>query len=327
MSRKPSGIRSTAVSEHINPTGEQTIHNLIGSRIRELRIAAKLTQAELAGDFITRNMLSKIENGNAVPSLQTIEYLAQRLNISPGYFFESGTKELSEPLDAYKKLRKIELIRRLYSRCDYVTALNACRELAVDTDDELNLIMADCLYNLGTKEFRSGRLLSAHTKFTDALEHAANTVYPTAYLTASAAAYLRIIGTVDLELIFHPIESESSDESALFTSSDSLDLYMYSRILTMFSHGKFKEGAAILNSELIKNRIYSMHLSAKLALGDSDLSIAHQILDSLLQLDIDDVMEYQIYSDLELCCSSEGNYKAAYEYSQKKLELFKKMHK
>jgi transcriptional regulator with XRE-family HTH domain len=53
----------------------------IGSKIKKLRTAKLMTQAELAGPQITRNMLSQIENGSALPSLSTIVYIAERLNV------------------------------------------------------------------------------------------------------------------------------------------------------------------------------------------------------------------------------------------------------
>ena len=62
----------------------------IGEKIRKFRKMRGMTQAELAGESITRNMLSLIENGGASPSLQTIEYLADRLGISPASFFISA---------------------------------------------------------------------------------------------------------------------------------------------------------------------------------------------------------------------------------------------
>ena len=37
----------------------------LGKRIKEARLAKKMTQSELVGTFITRNMLSRIESGNA----------------------------------------------------------------------------------------------------------------------------------------------------------------------------------------------------------------------------------------------------------------------
>lgn len=53
----------------------------LGRRIKEARIKKKMTQSELVGDFITRNMLSRIESGNATPSVKTLEYIASKLDL------------------------------------------------------------------------------------------------------------------------------------------------------------------------------------------------------------------------------------------------------
>ncbi len=56
---------------------------LLGQRIKEARLAKKMTQTEVVGSFITRNMLSQIESGNAVPSMKTLTYLAKVLELPP----------------------------------------------------------------------------------------------------------------------------------------------------------------------------------------------------------------------------------------------------
>ena len=56
---------------------------LLGQRIKEARLAKKMTQTEVVGSFITRNMLSQIESGTAVPSMKTLTYLAQVLELPP----------------------------------------------------------------------------------------------------------------------------------------------------------------------------------------------------------------------------------------------------
>ena len=53
----------------------------LGKRIREARLFRKMTQSELAGDAITRNMLSLNEIGTASPSVMTLQYLAERLGV------------------------------------------------------------------------------------------------------------------------------------------------------------------------------------------------------------------------------------------------------
>ncbi|MBR6044116.1 MAG: helix-turn-helix transcriptional regulator [Ruminococcus sp.] len=55
--------------------------NELGRRIKEARLAKKLTQAEVVGDFITRNMLSQIESGAALPSVKTLQYLSKVLEV------------------------------------------------------------------------------------------------------------------------------------------------------------------------------------------------------------------------------------------------------
>ena len=42
----------------------------IGKKIKKLRTSKLMTQSELAGSEITRNMLSRIENDAASPSLE-----------------------------------------------------------------------------------------------------------------------------------------------------------------------------------------------------------------------------------------------------------------
>ena len=53
----------------------------LGRRLKAARIAKKMTQREVVGDFITRNMLSQIESGAATPSMKTLEYLAGVLDL------------------------------------------------------------------------------------------------------------------------------------------------------------------------------------------------------------------------------------------------------
>lgn len=55
----------------------------LGKIIKEARLAKKMTQSEVVGSFITRNMLSRIESGAATPSIKTLEYLTGVLDLPP----------------------------------------------------------------------------------------------------------------------------------------------------------------------------------------------------------------------------------------------------
>ena len=53
---------------------------LLGLRIRDLRIRAGLTQAEL-GSPMTRSYVSAVERGRAIPSLPSLLLMASRLGV------------------------------------------------------------------------------------------------------------------------------------------------------------------------------------------------------------------------------------------------------
>lgn len=62
----------------------------LGQKIKAARLEKGLTQKEVVGDYITRNMLSKIENDAATPSVRTLEYLAKALGLPTGYFLSDA---------------------------------------------------------------------------------------------------------------------------------------------------------------------------------------------------------------------------------------------
>jgi len=61
----------------------------LGERLRQLRVAAGLTQSELAGDRFSKEYVSQIERGKTRPTTGTIEWLADRLGVDAG-FLASG---------------------------------------------------------------------------------------------------------------------------------------------------------------------------------------------------------------------------------------------
>ncbi len=60
----------------------------LGGKIKAARLEKGLSQRQLCGEHMTRNMLSQIENGSARPSMKTLGYLAQQLGKPVSYFLE-----------------------------------------------------------------------------------------------------------------------------------------------------------------------------------------------------------------------------------------------
>ena len=61
----------------------------LGERLRQLRVAAGLTQTDLAGDRFSKEYVSQIERGKTRPTRDTIEWLAAKLGVDAA-FLEKG---------------------------------------------------------------------------------------------------------------------------------------------------------------------------------------------------------------------------------------------
>src|SRR5947199_6174860 len=57
----------------------------LGERLRQLRVSAGLTQTELAGERFSKEYVSQIERGKTRPTRETIDWLAERLGVDPGF--------------------------------------------------------------------------------------------------------------------------------------------------------------------------------------------------------------------------------------------------
>lgn len=102
--------------------------NEIGSRIKKLRKEKKMTLAELGGDQLTKGMLSLIENGKVNPSMKSLQYIAEQLNVDVSTLVnDSHIEEIREllleveeenqffhgPLDEIEFERKANLLNKI----------------------------------------------------------------------------------------------------------------------------------------------------------------------------------------------------------------------
>lgn len=58
----------------------------IGSKIRALRLLKKISQSQLCDNFMNRVVLSRIENNKALPSLEQLIHISERLEVPLSYF-------------------------------------------------------------------------------------------------------------------------------------------------------------------------------------------------------------------------------------------------
>lgn len=93
----------------------------LGEKLRQARLEAGLSQRQLCGEEITRNMLSQIEHGTARPSMRTLQYLAAQLG-KPVSFFLEETAVVSP------NQQVMETARRLYDTGAYAEAVRVLED-------------------------------------------------------------------------------------------------------------------------------------------------------------------------------------------------------
>lgn len=288
----------------------------IGERIKQLRLSKLMTQADLAGTQITRNMLSSIEHGTALPSLPTAMYIAERLNVPVGYLLSDEEQEFF-----YRKMMSMANIRRAFEARDYDGCLSLLLALGEERDDELFLLRAECEYGIAKRAFEQGRLRFAAIALDRALGAMDKTVYDTAWLRERVAVCFRYMIGVSSTLASDILDS-SEIENARALGDPLVEYAMAIESL---------EGDGVKSAQEFINRypsaLYAVRLSALLLMKQGEYKEAQDILEALLNRDelTFGALLYEVLGDLELCYRKNDDYKKAYEFSGSRLGILEKM--
>lgn len=125
----------------------------LGQKIRSAREAAGLSQRQVCGDTITRNMLSRIEHGTVRPSMNTLTFLAEQLGKPVSFFLDEKT--VTSP-----NLERLTAARRLFGAGDFAGAVE--QMLPFEEPDEIfawekDLLLAKCYLLLAEQALTEGR--------------------------------------------------------------------------------------------------------------------------------------------------------------------------
>ena len=83
----------TRVSRTSPPRAAASAGVRLGERLRQLRVAAGLTQSELAGSRFSKEYVSQIERGKTRPARETVEWLAERLGVDADFLANGVTAD------------------------------------------------------------------------------------------------------------------------------------------------------------------------------------------------------------------------------------------
>ncbi len=269
--------------------------NRIGKKIRSLRARRGMTQKELAGGEITRNMLSRIENGAAYPSISSLLYLAERLEVSPAYFFDESEKTQSE----------IEsMLCSYYNEGEYEKCITAGTALPAS---ESGNILAQCYLNIAVSDFMNMKFRSAREALLLAKEQceSAADITDTVYNIVMCLLNLHDVG-FDLGV------DEVSSATLPSYNAMASNFYMF-----LLSNADSCED----EDELSKNSLYGLHISARAEISAGNYKGAADIL-KIARSKISDktpkALAFMIYDDLENVSLRTDDYREAYEAARLK---------
>ena len=284
----------------------------IGEKVCRLRKEKHMTQAALAGDRITRNMLSQIENGAASPSVSTILYLAQRLEMPAGYFLSPDEDETY-----YLKYRIFGKLKQLFREKEYDSCLRLASQIE-NPDDELCMMLSVCCFRLGKEEYHKGRLKKAKELFSQCMTYADKSMYPSA-CTRLAANYKDAIDACMKEnpsgfpFIFPDCQSENG-------GADGLGM-----ICSMIAAGEMDLAASFLNRCKQFSPALRTMLQAAMAEKKCLFSDCLSLLNMLREQDLDAVNRCRACRMGERCAAASGDFEAAYRYAKRRERLEKAM--
>lgn len=288
----------------------------IGERIRELRVSKLMTQSELAGNQITRNMLSCIENGSANPSLSTILYIAGKLNVPAGFLLAEEGDEI-----VYRKMSNLPNIKRAYSERDLWGCRSLCISTCPDPDDEICLLLANCDVGIAIEEFWNGKLRSACRFFDEALRYTEKTIYPTETIEAEARIYFRY-----MERISHTLYSDMLDEEKTMQICSTSAFASYLGAIEALD----EENNEIVESFLKfadPDSFFFSHIHIRAMMMQKDFKSAQKALLHLLNAEtpLNKIELYNVLCELEICCREIDDFKGAYNYANDKLTLLEQL--
>ncbi len=286
----------------------------IGNKIRQLRTEKLMTQSELAGSEITRNMLSQIENGIALPSLSTVIYLSKRLGVSAGFLLADESDNF-----IYKKTATMKNIKKAFTDKSFEICRDLCLSELDETDDEIKLILACCSINLAIENICDGKLRRACEEIDSAILHAESTIYDTVSVKNCAYVVLNFLRDISPTLDCVEIYEDISDVNYTVSAFENL-FCKYILAIDSLESDCFDESVP-------EEKLYKMHIEAKKQMVEGNYVGALETLKGLINSEEvpSKILLYLASADLEICCRETQDFRGAYEHSQNKISLLEYM--
>ena len=262
----------------------------LGQRIKTLRTEQGLSQRQLCGEVITRNMLSQIENGAARPSMDTLSYLAAQLGKPISYFLEEDA--VTSPNQTL-----MAQARNAYAAGEHAlirTLLKDFREPDETFDWEKELLWWQATLALAETAFREKRI-PYMKRLLEELEGAVSPYVSTA-LKAKRAWLLAM----------------AEPKEAKMEQLPDIDAVLLCKAEMAITRKDFSRAEEYLTAAEDKTSIKWQGLRGEAYFGKAEYENAAEHLHKIEHLERED-----IYTRLEQCYQALEDYKQAYFYACK----------
>ena len=276
----------------------------LGEKIRQRRRELGLTQREVAGEDVTRNLICRIERGDCLPSLDTLQKIARALSVPVAYL-------LSEEDDfaAFAAWDALPAIRQNYAAGHYADCLSVIGKLPAEAvRDEVAYLAAVASLGLAERALKDGKLKSIPDHLDRAKEYAEKTVLPTDWLLARSElcrAVAKCPETPRWEI--KRDEYLSHAEKAI-----GYNAYLYLS----------DDAGIVCDREAVKLHRQARDLIAKRSYREA-LSVLLSLEEMKSTGELDPYFLYRVYSDTETCYRELGDFEMAYRYSSKRVSLLR----
>ncbi len=270
----------------------------LGQRIRAARLEAGLSQRQLCGDEITRNMLSLIENGTATPSVTTLEFLARRLGKPVSFFLE-------EEAACSPNVRRLELAREAWDRQDWAGVSRALADWQLPDpalERERQLLLALSLCALAREMIGAGKQPYARQLLEDAEKAGAESGYFTPALERERLLLLSQAGAAP-----GPLAAQLPED----------DRELLLRAAAALEDGDWAESGRLLDAAGNRAAPEWCLLRGEVWLAQKEWLRAAECL-----LPAENAFPHRILPKLERCYRELGDYRKAYEYACRQREIF-----
>jgi tetratricopeptide (TPR) repeat protein len=147
----------------------------LGERLRQLRVAAGMTQTELAGDRFSKEYVSQIERGKTRPTAETVQWLAERLGVDAGFLANGVSADERGRVDA--ALARAHALVEARRNDEALAAFEEVRAAVLATglpELEVRVLSGEAILHLRRSEVREAialleraRALTETTAFSD----------------------------------------------------------------------------------------------------------------------------------------------------------------